>query len=263
MQKYRVETKKGKFLGIIEGKRQFKKFKEDLHKYNKYLKDEDILLVKVKEGKKTEYTIYDNYDVYSEENMKRARETLIENMFFNADEADENDSDSITVTDNYGKEVKLTREEYSNFLTEEHIQEECNFLNSAWFDDEKLELASSSEGHVVAIADLGRWNGRYPGYKELDSLEDVIYSSCDYERLYIDSNGDLRKDERHHDGNNSILYRYWKEGTTEQQRENFLNKIYNGECTRADITRYTRKAGIRIANAYGWTVRGGENKYKK
>ena len=178
-------------------------------------------------------------------------------MLFNADE-----NGSITVTDNYGKEVKLTREEYSNSLTEEQIQEECNFLDSTWFDDEKSELARVSEGNVIAIADVGRWNGRVTGYKELNSLEDVLYSSCDYERLYVDSNGDMRKDESHHDGNNSILYRYWKEGITEQQRENFLNKVYNGECTRADITRYTRKAGIGIANAYGWTVRGGENKYK-
>lgn len=258
MVKYRVETKKGNFLGIIEGKRAFKKFKEDFHKYNKYVNDEDMVLVKVKESKKTEYTIYDNYDVYSEENMESARENLVENMFWDSDE-----NDSITVTDNYGKEVKLTREEYSNSLTEEQIQEECNFLDSTWFDDEKLELASVSEGNVIAIADLGRWNGRFSGYKELNNLEDIMYSSCDYERIYVDSNGDLRKKESHHDGSNSILYRYWKEGLTEQQRDNFLNKIYRGECTKADITRYTRKAGIGIANAFGWTVRGGENKYKK
>ena len=37
MQKYRVETKNGNFLGIIEGKRQFKKVKEYLHKYNKFV----------------------------------------------------------------------------------------------------------------------------------------------------------------------------------------------------------------------------------
>lgn len=258
MVKYRVETKKGDFLGIIEGKRAFKKFKEDFHKYNKYVNDEDMVLVKVKESKKTEYTIYDNYDVYSEENMESARENLVENMFWDSDE-----NDSITVTDNYGKEVKLTREEYSSSLTEEQIQEECNFLDSTWFDDEKLELASVSEGNVIAIAELGRWNGRFSGYKELNNLEDIMYSSCAYERIYVDSNGDLRKKESHHDGSNFILYRYWKEGLTEQQRDNFLNKIYNGEVTSKDITRYTRKAGIGIADAYGWTVRGGENKYKK
>lgn len=258
MVKYRVETKNGAFLGIIEGKRAFKKFREDFHKYNKYVKDEDMVLVKVNESKKTEYTIYDSYDMTSDGNMKEARENLVENMFCNSDE-----DDTITVMDNYGKKVKLTREEYSKSLTDEKIYDECYFINATWFDDEKAELKRVSEGVVLAIADLGGWNGRCSGYKELKSLEEVIYSSCDYERLYVDSNGDLRKDESHHDGSNSILYRYWKEGLTEQQKENFLNKIYCGECTQKDITRYTRKAGVGIADAFGWTVRGGENKYKK
>lgn len=227
MQKYRVETKNGNFLGIIEDKRQFKKFKEDLHKYNKYVKDEDILLVKV-----TEHIIFDNYDVCSEDNLKECKELFLE--------------------DGYAEED----------ITEEEIINRCYDNSNFWFDNEREQLMAVSEGRVIAIADVGRWNGRITGYKELNSLEDVLYSSCDYEKVYVDANGDLYKKESHHDGDNSILYRYWKEGLTEQQRENFLNKIYKGEVTSKDITRYTRKAGIGIANTYGWTVRGGENKYK-
>lgn len=208
--------------------------------------------------KRTIYTIYHNYDVTSDENMKEARENLVENMFWSSDE-----DGMVTVMDNYGKEVKLTREEYSKSLTDGEIYEECRFMDETWFDVEKAELKRVSEGEVLAIADLGGWNGRCSGYRELESLEEVMYSSCDYERLYVDSNGDLRKDESHHDGDNSILYRYWKEGLTEQQKENFLNKIYRGECTQKDITRYTRKAGVGIADVFGWTVRGGENKYRK
>lgn len=208
--------------------------------------------------KRTIYTIYHNYDVTSDENMKEARENLVEDMFFNSDE-----DGTITVMDNYGKEVKLTREEYGKSLTDEKIYEECRFMDETWFEDEKSELKRVSEGEVLALADLGGWNGRCPGFKELKSLEEVLCSSCDYERVYVDSNGDLRKDESHHDGDNFILYRYWKEGLTEQQKENFLAKIYHGKCTRKDITRYTRKAGVGIADAFGWTVRGGENKYRK
>ena len=257
MVKYRVETKNGAFLGIIEGKGAFRKFREDFHKYNKYVKDGDMVMVKVKESKKTGYTIYDDYDVTSDENMKEARENLVEDMF-----RDSGEDGTITVMDNYGEEVKLTREEYGKSLTDEKIYEECRFMNETWFKDAKAELKHVSEGEVLAIADLGGWNGRCPGYRELESLEEVIYSSCDYERLYVDSNGDLRKDESHHDGSNSILYRYWKEGLTEQQKENFLNKICRGKCTQKDITRYTRKAGVGIADVFGWTVRGGENKYR-
>ena len=258
MKKYRVETKNGCFLGIIEGKRAFNKWFEERQKYNIYTKKEDCVLVEVKESHVTTYTVFDNYDTCSEENMKSARENLIENMFMDADE-----DGFITVTDNYGKEVKLTREEYGNSLSEDEIYQECYDTQNFWFDDVRGELKIVSEGEVIAIADLGLWNGRRGAYKVLDSLEEVLYSSCDYEKVYVDSNGDLRKDESHHDGNNSILYRYWKDGLSEEQRENFLDKIYNGKVTQKDITRYTRKAGVGIADVYGWTVRGGENKYRK
>ena len=258
MKKYRVETKSGCFLGIIEGKRAFNKWFEDRQKYNTYTKKEDCILVEVRESHKTEYTIFDSYDTYSEENRKSALENIMENMF----QAEEDGL--MTVTDEYGKEVRITREEYEKTISAEDIDNECSFLESIWFEDELSELARVDEGYgLVAIADLGRWNGRFSGYKEVKQLCTVMYSSCDYERVYVDSNGDLRKEESHHDGSNSILYRYWKEGLTDGQKENFLDKIYRGEATQKDITRYTRKAGLGIANAYGWTVRGGENKYKK
>ena len=197
------------------------------------------------------YTIYSSYDMYSEENMKEARENIIDNMFFDADE-----EGKITVTDNYGKEVKVTREEYSKIITEERLYEECEFINQLWYDDTETGLSHCDRGELVAIANLGRWNGRCSGYKIIKSLSKVLNTSCDDEELYIDSNGDLRKSESHHDGSNSILYRYWKEGLSDTQKENFLDKIYNGNCSQKDITRYTRKAGVEIAEAYSWKVRG-------
>ena len=205
-----------------------------------------------------EYTIFDSYDTYSDENRKWALENIMENRFLSEEDG------LMTVTDNYGKEVRVTREEFEKTITEEDIANECNFLEQTWFEDELSELARVDEGYgLIAIADVGRWNGRFSGYKEIKLLCTVMYSDCDYERVYVDSNGDLRKEESHHDGSNSILYRYWKDGLTDEQKENFMSKIYNGECTQKDVTRYTRKAGLGIANAFGWTVRGGENKYKK
>ena len=205
------------------------------------------------------YTIYDNYNVTSDENIKQARENLIENMFF-----DEDENGCITVIDNYGKEVKITREEYKNSLSDEKIYDECCELDSILFQDslKQMEEVDTNEG-IIAIGSIGTWRGTFSGYKEIKSLKEVLYSNCDYETVYVDSNGDLRKNESHHDGSNSILYRYWKEGLSDTQKENFLNKIYNKGVTQKDITRYTKKAGLEIANYFGWTVRGGENKYKK
>lgn len=196
------------------------------------------------------YTIYDSYDVCSDENMKYAKEDLLERIFEGAN--------TITITDEYGKEVEVTQEEYAKAkLTEEKIYDECYLMNELWFDDERANLSSVEDsGELIAIADVGRWNGRFSGYKKIKDLPDVLYSSCDYERVYVDSNGDLRKEESHHDGNNSILYRYFKDELTDEQKDNFLDKIYNGECTQKDITRYTRKAGVGIAKMFGWKVRG-------
>lgn len=200
---------------------------------------------------KKEYVIYDNYDVYSEENKKSAVENILENAFMCSDE-----NDCIQIKDNFGKMITLTRDEYKKAISEDDIIEECNFLDSCWFSDERQELRYVSEGEVIAIADIGRWNGRVLGYKTISCLEDILYSSCDYEKVYVDGNGDIRKYESHHDGNNSILYRYWKDSVTDEQKENFLNKIYIGELKREDITRYTRKAGLGVARSYGWKVRG-------
>lgn len=196
------------------------------------------------------YTIYDSYDTCSDENMKYAKEELLERIFEGAD--------TITITDEYGKEVEVTQEEYAKAkLTDEKIYDECYLQNELWFDDERVNLSSVDDsGELIAIADIGRWNGTFSGYKRIENLPDVLYSSCDYERVYVDSNGDLRKEESHHDGNNSILYRYFKDNLTEEQKDNFLDKIYNGECTQSDITRYTRKAGVGIAKMFGWKVRG-------
>ena len=200
--------------------------------------------------KKKNYTIFNSYDTYSEENMKIAKESLIENAFFNSDE-----NDCITEIDNFGENVILTREDYAKSITEERLYNECQYMNKTWFEDTLMELKEVSSGEVIAIGTIGTWRGNFSGYKELKSLEDCMASSCEEEILYVDSNGDLRKEESHHDGSNSILYRYWKEGITEQQKQNFLNKIYSGEVTSRDITKYTKKCGVDIANTYGWKVR--------
>ena len=195
------------------------------------------------------YTIYDSYDVCSKENMKEARENILDNVFW--------EGDVVTLIDNFGKEVQVTREEYAKTITDEKLYYECYEQNRFWFEDERANLSSVDDsGELIAIADVGTWRGTFSGYKRIKNLPDVLYSSCDYERVYVDSNGDLRKEESHHDGSNSILYRYFKDNLTEEQKENFMSKIYNGECTQKDITRYTRKAGVGIAKVFGWKVRG-------
>ena len=62
----------------------------------------------------------------------------------------------------------------------------------------------------------------------------------------------MRCDAIHHDGTNHYLYRTYKDGVTEAQKDRLKEKIYDGTATRADITRVTRRLGDDIGRVYGW-----------
>ena len=130
--------------------------------------------------------------------------------------------------------------------------------NAEYLADERVNLNITLPEEIVCIADLGLWNGRRSGYKLLHSrnIGDCLYSQND-PTWFIDENGDLRCDDVHHDGINHLLYRMWKPGISEWQKENFLSKIYQNDYTDADIKRYTRRIGDWIARVYGWKIRGG------
>lgn len=127
--------------------------------------------------------------------------------------------------------------------------------NDRYLDDERVNLNIQYNCPILVIADLGRWNGRTTGYKEIPSgnIKDCLYSDTDYSTWYIDHLGDLRCDAIHHDGTNHYLYRVYKPGVTDAQIDRLKEKIYDGIATRADITRITQRLGDDIGKVYGWS----------
>lgn len=127
-------------------------------------------------------------------------------------------------------------------------------INGDYLDDERINLDIQLSRPILVIADLGRWNGRFDGYKEIESgnIKDCLYSDTDYSTWYVDKRGDLRCTAIHHDGTNYYLYRTYKDGVSDEQIENLKWKIYNGQVTRTDITRITRRLGDEIGKVYGW-----------
>lgn len=127
-------------------------------------------------------------------------------------------------------------------------------INSDYLDDERVNLNIPLSRSILVIADLGRWNGRFSGYKEIKSgnIRDCLYADTDYATWYVDKNRDFRCTAIHHDGTNYYLYRTYKDGVSEEQIENLKSKIYNGQVTRKDITRITRRLGDEIGKVYGW-----------
>ena len=134
-------------------------------------------------------------------------------------------------------------------------------VNADFLDDERCNLDIQLGMPILVIGNLGLWDGRRSGYSLIRSgnIADCLYSSMNgasYCEWYLDELGDLRGTEIHHDGTNEYLYRVWKSDTTESQRTALLNKLFFGTATRKDITRCTRRLGDRIAEVYGWSIRG-------
>ena len=84
-------------------------------------------------------------------------------------------------------------------------------------------------------------------------MKDCLHfeDGCDYAEWYVDKKNNLRSKQTHHDGTNHYLYRMWKEGLSDTQKENFLNKIYTRQVTNKDITRYTKSLGKIVCDIYG------------
>lgn len=131
-------------------------------------------------------------------------------------------------------------------------------INSLYLDDERMNLDIEVSRPIIAIADLGLWNGRFSGYKELNSrnIKDCLngFDSCEYHEWYVDDQGDLRCVAVHHDGRNYILYRTYRDDVSDAQIEEFLDKIYEGSATEEDVDAITCKIGDKIAAVYGWEL---------
>ena len=145
--------------------------------------------------------------------------------------------------------------EYPELSEQERIDRMYE-INGDYLNDERVNLNIQLSRPILVIADLGLWNGRRMGYKEIASgnIRDCLYSDTDYSTWYVDKLGDLRCDAIHHDGTNHYLYRTYKDGVSDWQIDNLKNKLYEGKATRADITRVTRRLGDEIANVYGFDI---------
>lgn len=152
----------------------------------------------------------------------------------------------------YEEGIKFARENYpdepEDRLLQRYIEE-----NDEMLEAERIHLDIQFDQPIIIIGDLGLWNGRVHGYKDIPSgnIKDCLYSDTDMTEWFIDENGDLRAEAAHHDGTNYYLYRVFKDNVTEEQIEDFKDKIYHGTLTDEDIRKYTHRLGPEIAGVYG------------
>ena len=146
-------------------------------------------------------------------------------------------------------------EEYPD-LTEEGRVNLMYKMNDDDLDEVRANLNIQLGHTILVIGDLGLWDGRRSGYKEIESgnIRDCLFAGRDddYCTWYVDEEGDLRCDAVHHDGTNYYTYRVYKESLTVDQIEELHTKICAGKATREDIVLATLSVGDHIANVYGW-----------
>lgn len=138
--------------------------------------------------------------------------------------------------------------------TEEEKYEAAIELNNEYLCDERQNLNIELGRPIIAIADLGLWNGRRNGYRIINSgnISDCLFSQADFVNWFVDEHKEFRCEEIHHDGTNYIHYRVFKNGITEKQLENFKYKILSGTIKPNDIYRMTESIGKKICEVYGW-----------
>lgn len=146
------------------------------------------------------------------------------------------------------------REQYPD-IPEDRLYDFAHEMNDNDLECERMSLDFDLANEIICIASIGRWNGRAEDYRFLGrNLARCLYSMDDSVTWYVDEHGDFRCDGKHHDGTNQYLYREFKSGLTGRQMEYFTDQILMGKVTPAQIERYTRKIGDRIAEVYGWKV---------
>lgn len=142
--------------------------------------------------------------------------------------------------------------------TEDELYDLAVRENDDNFEADCANLDVNIGREIICIGDLGLWDGRHHGYREVKGtrLCDCMTGTCgDYVTWYVDDLGDFCCRDSHHDGTNYYMYRMFKPNVTYCQRENFKEKLASGRATRKDILRLTDRLGDAIAEVYGFKIR--------
>lgn len=154
------------------------------------------------------------------------------------------DTESIIV--NYCEVNDININELSDFEKDNIINDEI----VSWYEFEKMTLDYELDNDILAIADLGLWNGRTSGYTILsDNLNNILNVSGDIIEVYAE-NGNIRAKATHHDGVNYILFRKIRD---DRDIEKLLDRIYEGKPVSPSLLNYyTESLYPQVQEVYGW-----------
>lgn len=154
--------------------------------------------------------------------------------------------------------INLEVEDWKDFLEECHPDVDDEYeqmdlireMKSEYLWDARANLNKKIDGRILVLSDIGRWNGRFNGYKILDdNISSILETDCDYCEWYSDGYN-IKFKGHHHDGTNYAEYRVIRE---DRNIDNLLDDIYDGkEISRKKLNYYTKSLHSYIAEIYGW-----------
>ena len=163
----------------------------------------------------------------------------------------------IFTNDYWGLETNMIIEDYCECndvdINELSDSEKDDIIYSdieSWYDAEKMNLDIQLDDDIIAIADLGLWNGRVSGYKLLsNNLNEVLNVHGDTIEIYAE-NRNIRARASHHDGTNYILFRKIR---NDRDIDKLLDRIYEGKPISSSLLNYyTESLYPEIKEVYGW-----------
>ena len=143
---------------------------------------------------------------------------------------------------------------YSDFEESDTYVDEQMFIDEQFDNWQTLiyEAVNMKTNDLLLVADLGLWNGRKRGFKEVKNMEEAMtVGNEDMNEITIED-GELHKKAVHHDGTNHIVVREWKNDVTEEQKEKTKLEIWR-DSLKADalIRKHTDPVGHYWEELYG------------
>lgn len=107
-------------------------------------------------------------------------------------------NDRHIIWSNQNLDVDDWREDYKEFIEANELDDDPNdeqalyeWMEETNYDylfDERVNLNVQLSQPIIVIGDIGRWNGRVMGYKDIPSgnIRDCLYADTDYTEWYVD-----------------------------------------------------------------------------
>ena len=113
-------------------------------------------------------------------------------------------NDRHIIWSNQNLDVDDWREDYKEFLEANELDDDPNDeqalyewmeeTNYDYLSDERVNLNVQLSQPIIVIGDIGRWNGRVMGYKDIPSgnIRDCLYADTDYQNIaHISPEGEI------------------------------------------------------------------------